>query len=111
MLRTIERVYRNGKVELTEVPKDMCDETRILVMFLKPQPIDLRASAIDEAHASEWCARPAMFAANWDSPEMAVCDDYDLTNARLRPRGSDARARSSDRRKRDRPRNRHFAYV
>jgi hypothetical protein len=34
MLKTIEGVYRNGKVELTEVPKDVRDETRVLVTFL-----------------------------------------------------------------------------
>jgi hypothetical protein len=53
MLRTIEGVYRNGKVELTEVPSDVRDEMRVLVTFLEPQPINLRARGIDEAHAAE----------------------------------------------------------
>jgi hypothetical protein len=34
VLKTIEGVYRDGKVALTEVPKDVCDETRVLVTFL-----------------------------------------------------------------------------
>ena len=86
MLKTIEGVYRDGKVELTEVPKDVRDETRVLVTFLEPQTIDLRARGIDEAHAAELRARLAMFAEDWDSPDMAVYDDYDAAKARLQTR-------------------------
>jgi hypothetical protein len=32
----IEGVYRDGKVELTEVPIDVCDETCVSVTFLEP---------------------------------------------------------------------------
>jgi hypothetical protein len=86
MLRTIEGVYRNGKVELTEVPSDVRDEIRVLVTFLEPQPIDLRARGIDEAHAAELRALLATFAEDWDSPEMAVYDDYDVAKARIQKR-------------------------
>jgi hypothetical protein len=86
MLKTIEGVYRDGKVELTEVPKDVRDETRVLVTFLEPQPIDLRARGIDEAHAAELRARLATFAEDWDSPEMALYDDYDAAKTRLQTR-------------------------
>ena len=86
MLKTIEGVYRDGKVELMEVPKDVRDETRVLVTFLEPQAIDLRARGIDEAHAAELRARLATFTEDWDSPEMAVYDDYDAAKARLQTR-------------------------
>jgi len=86
MLRTLEGVYRNGKAELAEVPKDVCDEMRVLVTFLEPQATDLRARGIDEAHAAELRARLATFAEDWDSPEMAVYDDYDSAKARLQTR-------------------------
>jgi hypothetical protein len=86
MLKTIEGVYRDGKVELTEVPKDVRDETRVLVTFLEAQTIDLRARGIDEAHAAELRARLATFAEDWDSPEMAVYDDYDAAKTRLQTR-------------------------
>jgi hypothetical protein len=76
----------SGKVELTEVPKDVCDEMRVLVTFLEPQPIDLRARGIDEAHAAELRTRLATFAADWDNPEMAIYDDYDATKAHLQAR-------------------------
>jgi hypothetical protein len=34
VLKTIEGVYRDGKMELTEVPADVRGETRVLVTFL-----------------------------------------------------------------------------
>jgi hypothetical protein len=86
MLRTIEGVYRNGKVELAEVPSDVHEEMRVLVTFLEPQSIDLRARGIDEAHAAELRARLATFAEDWDSPEMAIYDDYDTAKARMQTR-------------------------
>ena len=86
MLRTIEGVYRNGKVELVEIPSDVCNETHVLVTFLEPQAIDLRARGIDEAHAADLRARLATFAEDWDSSEMAIYDDYDAAKARLQAR-------------------------
>jgi hypothetical protein len=86
MLKTIEGVYRDGKVELTEVPKDVRDETRVLMTFLEPQTIDIRTRGIDEAPAAELRARLATFTEDWDSPDMAVYDDYDAAKARLQAR-------------------------
>jgi hypothetical protein len=86
MLRTIEGVYRNGKVELTEVPQGVPNETQVLVTFIEPQRIDLRARGIDAAQAAELRARLATFAEDWDSPEMAIYDDYDAAKARLQTR-------------------------
>jgi hypothetical protein len=37
VLKTIEGVYRDGKVELMEVPTDVRDETRVPVTFLEAQ--------------------------------------------------------------------------
>jgi hypothetical protein len=86
MLRTLEGLYRHGKVEFAEVPKDVCDETHVLVTFLEPQVSDLRARGIDEAHAAKLRARLGTFAEDWDSPEMAVYDDYDAAKSRLQTR-------------------------
>jgi hypothetical protein len=73
-------------VELTEVPSNVREEVRVLVTFLEPQTIDLRAPGIDEAEAAELRARLATFAEDWDSPEMAIYDDYDAAKARLQTR-------------------------
>lgn len=83
MLKTIEGIYRHGRIELTEEPNDVREETRVLVTFLEPNLIDLRARGIDEAQAAELRARLATFTEDWESPEMSIYDDYDAAKARL----------------------------
>ena len=34
MSTTIEGVYRNGTIELSETPSDVCEGTRVVVTFL-----------------------------------------------------------------------------
>src|SRR5947209_1252361 len=49
VLKSIEGIYRNGKVELLETPDDL-DEARVIVTFLPSSgAVDLRARGIDEA--------------------------------------------------------------
>ncbi|HEV7516351.1 MAG TPA: hypothetical protein VGR07_08635 [Thermoanaerobaculia bacterium] len=84
MLKTIEGIYREGKVELTERPETVGEEIPVLVTFLEPHRIDLRTHGIDEAHAAELRARLSTFVADWDSPEMDAYDDYDTARAKLR---------------------------
>jgi hypothetical protein len=39
MLKTVEGIYRHGKVELIEAPEDVRDPTPVVVTFLeKPRP-------------------------------------------------------------------------
>lgn len=83
MLRTIEGVYREGKVELAERPDDVGEEVPVLVTFLESRRVDLRAHGIDEAHAAGLRARLSTFATDWDGAEMDVYDDYDTARARL----------------------------
>ena len=83
MLHSIEGLYHNGKIKLMEVPTDVRNETRVIVTFLNPGPIDLRARGIDEAHAADLRGRLATFAEDWDSPEMDIYDDYDAAEAHI----------------------------
>jgi hypothetical protein len=84
MLRTIKGIYREGKVELAERPNDVGEEVPVLVTFLEPHRVDLRAHGIDETRAAELRARLlSTFAADWDGAEMDVYDDYDTARARL----------------------------
>jgi hypothetical protein len=53
---------------------------------------DSRARGIGEAHADELCACFAPFVEDWDSPEMAIDDDYDAAKARVKTRCCDPRA-------------------
>ena len=41
MLKSIEGVYRDGKVELAELPAGVRDETRVIVTFLESGYVDL----------------------------------------------------------------------
>ena len=83
MLKSVEGVYRDGKIELTELPADVQDETRVIVIFLETNPIDLQARGISETQAAELRAQLGTFAEEWDSPEMGLYDNYDAAKAKL----------------------------
>lgn len=40
MLQTVGGVYRNGQIELTDLPNDVSDRTQVLVTFLDASKID-----------------------------------------------------------------------
>jgi hypothetical protein len=86
MLISVEGVYRNGKVELREMPANVNEEMRVIVTFVEPKFIDLRARGIDEAQAADLRARLATFAEDWSSPEMDIYDNYDAAKANLQAR-------------------------
>ena len=77
MLKTIEGIFREGKIELTELPGDVADETPVIVTFIEASRIDLSTHGIDEEQAAEMRARLSTFAEEWDSPEMEAYDHYD----------------------------------
>ena len=55
MVKSVEGIYRNGKVEA--------------------EPGDLRERGIDESQAADLRRRLAQFAEDWDRPEMAAYDE------------------------------------
>jgi DNA-binding GntR family transcriptional regulator len=83
MLTAVEGLYRNGVVELSEVPSRISENTRVIVTFLENGTIDLAASGIDQQRAAELRARLQTFAEDWESEEMSVYDDYDAARSRL----------------------------
>ena len=40
MIKTVEGIYQNGKIELTNLPQNISDHTQVLVTFLEPGQID-----------------------------------------------------------------------
>jgi hypothetical protein len=40
MLKTVEGIYRNGQIELSEAPQDISDSAQVLVTFLDPGKFD-----------------------------------------------------------------------
>jgi hypothetical protein len=83
MLKSVEGVYRDGKIELSEFPRDVRNETRVIVTFLEMGYIDLQTRGIDEAQAAELRAQLGTFAEEWNSPDMALYDNYDAAKAKL----------------------------
>jgi hypothetical protein len=83
MYTSIAGIYRNGRVELTERPHDLQDETRVIVTFLNEYEVDLRAHGINEEQAAELRDRLNPFAEDWNSPEMDNYDNYDAARSAL----------------------------
>ena len=41
MLKTVEGVYRDGQIQLAELPQDISDRAQVLVTFLEPGTVDI----------------------------------------------------------------------
>jgi len=75
MVKSVEGIYRNGKVELVE-PLDEAEGSRVIVTWIHPaQTVDLREKGIDETQAADLRRRLSQFAEDWDRPEMAAYDE------------------------------------
>ena len=83
MLTAIQGIYRDGKIQLDEVPHNVRDDTPVIVTFLTSGNIDLSERDIDEEQAADLRSRLMIFAEEWDSPEMDVYDNYDAAKTSL----------------------------
>ena len=74
MVKSVEGIYRAGKVELLEPPPDGA-EGRVIVTFLSgPAAVNLAERGIDPADAADLRRRLAAFAEDWERSDM---DAYD----------------------------------
>jgi hypothetical protein len=83
MLISVEGVYRNGCVELTEDPNNIPEGTLVIVTFVKSNEIDLESQGINREQAEVLRANFATFSEDWDSLEMGIYDNYDAAKASL----------------------------
>lgn len=83
MLTAIQGIYRDGKIQLKEIPSHVEDDTPVIVTFLTNGNIELAARGIDEKQAADLRARLATFAEEWDSPEMDIYDNYDAAKPKI----------------------------
>ena len=81
MLTSVQGVYRKGKIELTQKPRNVSDETRVIVTFLDSGTMDLRKRGISKAQAKTLRAQLSTFAEDWESPEMNAYDNYDTAKS------------------------------
>ncbi len=78
MVKSVEGIYRNGKVELME-PIAEAEGSRVIVTWLQPaSSVDLRERGIDESQAADLRRRLASFRSDWDRPEMNAYDELPL---------------------------------
>ena len=74
MVKSVEGVYRNGKVELIE-PIPEAEGSSVIVTWVQPiRAIDLRDRGIDESQAGDLRRRLGTFTEDWDSPAMNAYD-------------------------------------
>jgi hypothetical protein len=74
MLKSVEGIYRHGKVELLE-PTGELEESRVIVTFLPAHgPLNLSAKGIDENQAADLRHRLQAFSEDWERPEMGAYD-------------------------------------
>jgi hypothetical protein len=74
MMKSIEGVFRNGKIELLEPPPQV-SESRVVVTFMPSADVELRDRGIDAAQAADLRARLHTFSTDWERPEMDVYDE------------------------------------
>jgi hypothetical protein len=75
MVKSVEGIYRNGKVELVE-PLAEAEGSRVIVTWVhSAEPVDLRERGIDEVQAADLRRRLAQIGEDWDRPEMAAYDE------------------------------------
>jgi hypothetical protein len=74
MLRSIQGIYRQGKIELLEVPDDL-DEAQVIVTFLPVSgAVDLAKRGITPEQAADLRDRLQSFSEDWNHPGMEAYD-------------------------------------
>jgi hypothetical protein len=74
MLKSVEGIYRNGKIEFLEPPSE-AEGSPVIITFLPSEGrVDLRSRGIDAVQAASLRSRLKAFAEDWDRPEMEAYD-------------------------------------
>jgi hypothetical protein len=74
MLKSVEGIYREGKVELLETPEDV-NEARVIVTFLPASRYgDAQPPALTPAEIAELRGKLAAWPEDWNAPGMEVYD-------------------------------------
>jgi hypothetical protein len=74
MLKSVEGIFKNGKVELLE-PAPTQSEARVVVTFIEPGQVDLPSRGIDETQAADLRSRLKSISEDWNRPEMDIYDE------------------------------------
>lgn len=75
MLKSVEGIFRQGRVEFLDPIPPQQEGARVVVTFLSGGSVDLPDRGIDQRQAADLRARLATFSEDWSRPEMDVYDD------------------------------------
>ncbi|QIR38965.1 hypothetical protein HCG51_21180 [Tolypothrix sp. PCC 7910] len=67
MLQSIEGIYKQGQIELTELPEDI-SESRVIVTFLEPKKKQINM------HDRQIVATAIVLASKGDTVQLLTCD-------------------------------------
>ena len=81
MFTSVPGVYRKGKIELEQKPKNITDETRVIVTFLDSGSVNLHQRGFTKKQVQQLREQLSSFAEEWESPEMSAYDDYDAARS------------------------------
>jgi hypothetical protein len=82
MLTSLRGVYRNGRIVFHRPPKNIREETPVIVTFIESSTVDLRERGVSKKQAKSIRAQLAPFAEEWESPEMSAYDNYEAIKAK-----------------------------
>jgi hypothetical protein len=75
MIQTLEGVFRNGKVELLQVPENV-REARVIVTFL-PEHIESDSQTLTPDEVADVRGKLEAWEEDWNAPGMEAYDDYE----------------------------------
>jgi len=84
MFVSIEGVYRDGKVELLELPMDAQNDDKVIVTFMNQGSVQLSSVGIDKLQAQDLRSRLTVFEEEWNNPEMDIYNHYEESKNQLK---------------------------
>jgi hypothetical protein len=76
MIQTVEGVFRNGKIELLEEPKNI-HEARVIVTFLSDVMAPVGGPSFTSEEVADLRGKLAAWDEDWNAPGMEAYDDYE----------------------------------
>lgn len=76
MIQTVEGIFRNGKVELLEIPEHI-EEARVLVSFLPTSTGPDGGPSFTADEIADLRGKLAAWEDDWNAPGMEAYDDYE----------------------------------
>lgn len=76
MIQAVEGVFRNGKVELLEMPHDI-REARVIVTFLPGDVAPEGGPSFTPEELADLRGKMAAWEEDWNAPGMEAYDDYE----------------------------------